>query len=232
MVRWPSRSGVGDQGCSSPRPRRCLRPHVRRPAGRAGLASPGSRPDQLLPDPGRGRTRGHVEVDQLTPCVLSARRVRRWRSPKPRGPEQVRDCQRLWSSGSHYGTPRHTPEDSNRLSPRGLATRPPFCKASVHGRFTAVSSSPWLYIQSEALQETLFHLQPGQSAVGAVVSTQSRLRFAGPEVGASQPDPGVDRLVADDDYGANGRQGLFNRTKLADGPAKSDPEGWLVKRGS
>ena len=34
-----------------------------------GLASPGSRPDQLPPDPGRGRTRGHVEVDQLTKVV-------------------------------------------------------------------------------------------------------------------------------------------------------------------
>ena len=47
--------------------------------------------------------------------------------------------------------------------------------------------------------------------------------------GASLPDPGLDRLVADDDYGAaaSGRQGFFNRTKLADGPAKTDPEGWV-----
>ena len=37
------------------------------------------------------------------------------------------------------------------------------------------------------------------------------------------------RLVANDDYGAaaSGRQGFFNRTKLADGPAKTDPEGWV-----
>src|ERR1700682_2799890 len=55
-------------------------------------------------------------------------------------------------------------------------------------------------------------------------------RFAGPEVGASQPDPGVDRLVADDEYGVAAIGG--KDCSIADGPAKSDPEGWLVKRGS
>lgn len=47
--------------------------------------------------------------------------------------------------------------------------------------------------------------------------------------GASLPDPGLDRLVADDDYAAaaSGRQGFFNRTKLADGLAKTDPESWV-----
>ena len=59
------------------------------------------------------------------------------------------------SAGFALRYPRPTSEDSNRLSPRGLATRPRFCKVSVHGRFTSVSSSPWLYIQSEALQHRL-----------------------------------------------------------------------------
>jgi hypothetical protein len=36
-------------------------------------------------------------------------------------------------------------------------------KASVRGRFTSVSSSAWLYIQSEALQDIPFHLHPGLS---------------------------------------------------------------------
>ena len=48
----------------------------------------------------------------------------------------------------------------------------------------------------------------------AVVGTQSRLRFAGRKSGVTLPDPGRDRLVADDDYGAaaSGRQGFFNTT--------------------
>jgi hypothetical protein len=32
-----------------------------------------------------------------------------------------------------------------------------------NGRFTSVSSSPWLYIQSEALQDIAFHLPPSES---------------------------------------------------------------------
>ena len=35
----------------------------------SGLPPPRSRLDHLLPDPRRGRTRGHIEVDQLTTVV-------------------------------------------------------------------------------------------------------------------------------------------------------------------
>src|SRR5450759_5112362 len=106
-----------------------------------------------------------------------------------------------------------TSEDSTRLSPGGLG------------------SSPWLYIQSEARQDIPFHLQPGPSAVRAVVGTQSRLRFAGPEVGCVTAGFGWSPTTTTERRRVGGRD-FSIAPNWQMGPRKRIQRAGLVKRGS